>query len=131
MAQKAAVARASLELVRGRGTSANGSVTATVDSAGRLRDLNFTAVAYKSGTQLPKLVLEATRNAERDALKQTREIMRPITSDSRVQASLAAAREVVGNAAAPAPAQHRMTEEEIQAADDAYFERMNERGWNP
>ncbi|WP_406230024.1 hypothetical protein [Nocardia sp. NBC_01009] len=38
--------------------------------------------------------------------------------------------ETLGPADAAADSPKAMTEEEIQAADDAYFERMNQRGWN-
>jgi hypothetical protein len=56
--------------------------------------------------------------------------MRPITDDPRVKASMNAAREVVGHTSAETPEHAPMTEDEIRAADDAYFERMNQRGWN-
>ncbi|WP_083885532.1 YbaB/EbfC family nucleoid-associated protein [Nocardia thailandica] len=58
-----------LQQVTGIGTAANGRVTATVDAAGRLRDLRLTPAAYRHRDRLPTLILQATASAEDDAAR--------------------------------------------------------------
>ncbi|WP_024803056.1 YbaB/EbfC family nucleoid-associated protein [Nocardia sp. BMG51109] len=125
---KAARVKADLAAIRGTGTAANGTITAVVDSAGHLRALTLPANTTRLGNQLSRLILEATAAAEKDARHKSTQAMRPLTSDHRVENGLRTIRETFD------PRQTRqhdrpMTEEEIQAADDAYFERMNRGGW--
>ena len=125
---KANRVKAELKKITGSGTAANGTITATVDSAGHLRDLKLPANTTRLGSKLPRLILEATAAAEKDARQKTTQAMRPLTDDHRVENGLRTIRETLGT---ESPPQQRrpMTEEEIQAADDAYFERMNRGGW--
>ncbi|MQY22291.1 YbaB/EbfC family nucleoid-associated protein [Nocardia macrotermitis] len=125
---KADLVRTTMAKIQGVGKAANGTIVATVDAAGHLRDLHLPRDTSRLGTQLAQLILEATAAAERDAAKQAAAATRPLTSDPRVQAGLEAIRETFPSTDEPAK-RKPMTEAEIQAADDAYFERMNGTGW--
>ncbi|WP_433664718.1 YbaB/EbfC family nucleoid-associated protein [Nocardia sp. CA-128927] len=123
---KAHQVRSALARVRGKGTAGNGAVTAIVDSNGRLRDLRLSREALRYGDRLAELILQATADAETDAATKAQQATRPLTDDHRVQAGLAT---VTGIIEEPASAPRQpMSEDEIRAADDAYFERLN-RGW--
>ncbi|MGW5514041.1 YbaB/EbfC family nucleoid-associated protein [Nocardia africana] len=127
---KAAQVKAELAAITGTGTAANGTIIATVDSAGHLRELKLPRDTARLGNQLAPLILQATAQAENDARRQSAAALRILTSDDRVVAGLKTIRETLSTPD-PQPQQQRpMTEEEIQAADDAYFERMNRSGWN-
>ncbi|MFX0573053.1 YbaB/EbfC family nucleoid-associated protein [Nocardia nepalensis] len=123
---KASQVRSALARVRGKGTAGNGSITAVVDSAGRLRDLRLSREALRYGDRLAELILQATAEAETDAAAKAAQATRPLSDDRRVQAGLSTVAEIIEEPAS-AP-QRSMSEEEIQAADDAYYERLN-RGW--
>ncbi|MGY2126392.1 YbaB/EbfC family nucleoid-associated protein [Nocardia gipuzkoensis] len=130
MKAKASVVKTALDRIRGTGTAGNGTVTAIVDSAGHLRDLKLTRDAHRWGDRLASLILQATAIAEQDAAAKAEKAMHPLIHDERVEAGIKTIREAFGQAE-PRPKPPRpMTEEEIQAADDAYFERMNRQGWN-
>ncbi|MVU81037.1 hypothetical protein GPX89_27790 [Nocardia sp. ET3-3] len=124
---RAAKVQAELTRIRGTGTAANGTITAIVDSGGRLRDLKLPTNVARLGTELSDLILQATAAAEEDAQNQAAQALRPLTSDERVQNGLNAIRKDLKTLnSAPKP----RTEEEFQAADDAYYQRMNRNGWN-
>ncbi|MFD4433593.1 hypothetical protein [Nocardia sp. NPDC058497] len=78
------------------------------------------------GDRLAGLIVEATANAERDAATKSERATLPLTEDSRVTAGMKSVRETFGQTE---PTMTPMTDAEIQAADDAYFERLNGRGW--
>jgi len=126
---KTAHVKAELAKITGTGTAANGTIIATVDSAGHLRDLTLPRDTARLGTQLAPLILQATAQAENDARQKAATALRPLTTDDRVASGLQTIRETLGAADAQPQPRRPMTEEEIQAADDAYFERMNRRGW--
>lgn len=129
MQVKAARVQAELKEIRGTGTAANGTIVATVDSAGHLRDLKLPSNPGRLGNQLASLILQATAAAEKDAAKKTTQAIRPLTGDERVQAGLKTIRETFGKREQSTQQARPMTEAEIQAADDAYFELMNRGGW--
>ncbi|WP_405160790.1 YbaB/EbfC family nucleoid-associated protein [Nocardia sp. NBC_01499] len=116
-----------LASIRGTGTAGNGTITAIVDSAGHLRDLKLSPDALRFGSRLPGMIVQATAAAEKDAAAKANAAMRPLTSDHRVEAGMQTIRETLGQAPPPSP--RPMTDEEIQAADDAYFEQRNQHGW--
>ncbi|MBF6302992.1 YbaB/EbfC family nucleoid-associated protein [Nocardia amamiensis] len=130
MKTKASQVKSALGRVRGTGTAGNGTVTAIVDSAGHLRDLELTRDALRWGDRLASLILQATAAAEKDAAAKAEQAMHPLIHDERVEAGIKTIRETFGQAEPRTKPPRPMTEEEIQAADDAYFERMNRQGWN-
>ncbi|MGW4326000.1 YbaB/EbfC family nucleoid-associated protein [Nocardia sp. NPDC004573] len=130
MKNKASQVKSALSRIRGIGTAGNGAITAIVDSAGHLRDLNLTRDAHRWGDRLASLILQATTAAERDAATKAEKAMRPLIHDERVEAGIKTIRETFGQAESRTKPTRPMTEDEIQAADDAYFERMNRQGWN-
>ncbi|WP_433754671.1 YbaB/EbfC family nucleoid-associated protein [Nocardia sp. CA-135398] len=127
---KTSQVQAAIAKIRGTGTAGNGTITAIVDSAGHLRDLKLTRDATRWGDRLASMILQATADAEQDAAAKVNKAMRPLTHDPRVQAGTNAIREAFGQVAPESQPPKAMTEDEIQAADDAYFERMNQRGWS-
>ncbi|WP_327116632.1 YbaB/EbfC family nucleoid-associated protein [Nocardia sp. NBC_01730] len=128
MKTKAAQVQAALAEIRGTATAGNGAITAIVDSGGHLRDLKLHRGALQLGDKLAGMILQATAAAERDAAAKAELALRPLTQDQRVEAGMRTIRETLGRPEAPAP--KALTEEEIQAADDAYFARRNQQGWN-
>lgn len=125
---KADLVRTTMAKIQGIGKAANGTIIATVDAAGHLRALHLPRDAHRLGPQLAELILEATAAAERHAAKQAATATQPLTSDPRIRDGLEAIRETFPDT--PEPSKRKpMTEAEIQAADDAYFERMNRTGW--
>lgn len=127
---KTSQVQATIAKIRGTGTAGNGTITAIVDSAGHLRDLKLTRDATRWGDRLASMILQATADAERDAAAKVQKAMRPLTHDPRFQAGAEAIREAFGQVDPVSQLPKAMTEDEIQAADDAYFERMNQRGWS-
>ncbi|MBF6150216.1 YbaB/EbfC family nucleoid-associated protein [Nocardia nova] len=130
MKTKAAQVKTALATITGIGTAANGAIVATVDAAGHLRDLKLPRDTARLGPQLATLILQATAEAENDAHHKSAAAVRPLTSDDRVASGLKTIRETLGAADSDSTPHRVITEEEIQAADDAYFERMNRGGWN-
>ncbi|MEU1958461.1 hypothetical protein [Nocardia sp. NPDC019304] len=115
-----------IQAVRGRCETRG--ITIEVNANGDITTLHIAPGAMKwSSTQLTNALLECHRQAQADAAIRVRKAAR--TVDPRIDAELQQLR----NMAAPEPTKpHRppLTEEEIQAADDAYFERMNRHGWS-
>jgi len=117
-----------LRRITGTGTAGEGTVTAVVDAAGHLRDLRLTPAAYRHGDRLPGLILKATAAAENDAARQTHAAQQPLLQDPLLAEGIRAMDETLG-LHTPAVAETPMSADEITAADDAYFERMNQQGW--
>ncbi|MGY5309182.1 YbaB/EbfC family nucleoid-associated protein [Nocardia gipuzkoensis] len=130
MKTRANQVKSALSRIRGIGIAGNGAITAIVDSAGHLRDLKLTRDAHRWGDRLASLILQATAAAEKDAAAKAEKVMGPLIHDERVEAGIKTIRETFGQAEPRTKPPTPMTEEEIQAADDAYFERMNRQGWN-
>jgi hypothetical protein len=109
-----------------RGRSTVRGVAVEVDTAGAITHLHIPATAMKgTGAQLGDVLIEVHRRARVDAQAKAEQLMR--TADPRLRAGI---QELRGEPApAPATQPKPMTEEEVQAADDAYFERMNKQGW--
>ncbi|WP_039804519.1 YbaB/EbfC family nucleoid-associated protein [Nocardia araoensis] len=120
--------RSVLAHIRGTGTAANGTITAIIDASGHLRDLKLPRDAHRWGDKLAQLILHATAAAERDAATKVDKAMQPLLRGERVKAGIEAIRETFAQVGPPLNATTAMTEEEVQAADDAYFERLNRRG---
>ncbi|MGW5456996.1 YbaB/EbfC family nucleoid-associated protein [Nocardia sp. NPDC003979] len=118
-----------LRTIVGTGTAGNGAITAIVDASGRLRDLKLGRSAFQLGSQLPEAILRAAAAAEKDAAIQTERAIQPLVSDERITVGMKAIQETFEAVDRRAAPQRAMTDEEVQAADDAYFERMNSRGW--
>ncbi|MGY5310132.1 YbaB/EbfC family nucleoid-associated protein [Nocardia gipuzkoensis] len=114
-----------LQAVRGR--SETRGITIEVNATGDITTLQIAPGAMKwSNTQLTNALLDCHRQAQADAATKAKQAAQTI--DPRISASL----QQLQNMAATEPRQQRqlpMTEEEIQAADDAYFERMNRPAW--
>ncbi|MFJ4653914.1 YbaB/EbfC family nucleoid-associated protein [Nocardia sp. NPDC088792] len=126
---RAVEVQAALAQVRGTGTAANGTIIATSDAAGRLRDLKLPTDVARLGAELAGLIIQATTAAQQDAQTQATRALLPLTGDERVQAGLNAIREdfdTLTRAQAPKP----MTTEETQAATEAAFQQRNRTGWN-
>ncbi|MBU3063126.1 YbaB/EbfC family nucleoid-associated protein [Nocardia sp. NEAU-G5] len=130
MQQKVDVVRAALRRIKVRASSRNGELGVTVDAQGHVRDIHLTAQALRLGeNRLAQVLLETIQRAEADAARQAVEAARPLTDDRLIAEAVKEARHMTtGKSSAGPPARQPMTEEEIQAADDAYFERLN-RGW--
>ncbi|MCM6774490.1 YbaB/EbfC family nucleoid-associated protein [Nocardia sp. CDC159] len=111
--------------VRGRGETRG--VTVEVDAAGDITSLQIAPAAMRwHNNQLSTAITDCHRRARADAKAKAERIMQ--RADPRLQAPL---RELFGGNDSPQkpPPRRPMTEAEIQAADDAYFERMNRSGW--
>ncbi|MEU4651718.1 YbaB/EbfC family nucleoid-associated protein [Nocardia fluminea] len=119
---KANKVQTAMAKVRGTGTAGNGAISATVDAAGHLRDLKLPRDAHRLGDRLASLILEAAANAERDAAAKSAAAALPLTEDSRVMKGLKSVRETFGQPARPVTP---LTDAEVEAADDAYFARLN------
>jgi DNA-binding protein YbaB len=128
MQTRVAKIRSALARIRGTGTAAHGTITATVDASGHLRDLQLPRDAHRWGDKLAQLILNATTAAEHDAATKVDKLMQPLVHDERVKAGMTAILETFDRPGTP-HATTTMSEAEIQAADDAYFERMNREGW--
>ncbi|WP_067682357.1 YbaB/EbfC family nucleoid-associated protein [Nocardia miyunensis] len=131
MQRKVNEVHAALARIRVRASSRNGELGVTVDAQGHVQDIRLTARALGLGEKrLAHVLLETIQHAEADAARQAGEAARPLTGDPRIAATMTEARRMItGGAEGKRPPPRAMTEQEIQAADDAYFERMNRRGW--
>lgn len=125
---KAARVQANLKKIRGTGTAANGTIVATVDSAGHLRGLTLPPNTTRFGSQLSLLILEATAAAEKDAARKSAHAVRP-SPQTTVSRLTTAIRATLNQHDRVTQQPRALTEDEIQAADDAYFEKMNGNGW--
>ncbi|MEU2032783.1 YbaB/EbfC family nucleoid-associated protein [Nocardia amamiensis] len=110
--------------VRGRGEVRGVSVE--VNAAGDITNLQIAPGAMRwHNSQLTSVLLDCHRRARADAKAKAEQIVR--RADPRLQQPL---RQLFAQAdSASKPESRQATEAEIQAADDAYFERMNRRGW--
>ncbi len=101
-------------------------IAVEVNGSGDIINLQIAPGAMRwTSEQLSSTLRTCHRKARADA---TRKIDRLIgQADSRIRQQVQHAR---GSQAAPAgPPRRPKTEEEIQAADDAYFQRMNDGDW--
>ncbi|MBU3066401.1 YbaB/EbfC family nucleoid-associated protein [Nocardia sp. NEAU-G5] len=128
--QKVDVVRAALCRIKVRASSRNGELGVTVNAQGHVRDIHLTAQALRLGeTRLAQVLLETIQRAEADAARQAADAARPLTDDRLISETMEEARRMTtGKSSAEPPTRRPMSEQEIQAADDAYFERLN-RGW--
>ncbi|MGF6884853.1 DNA-binding protein YbaB [Nocardia sp. GAS34] len=128
--QKVDAVRSALRRIKVRASSRNGELGVTVNAQGHVRDIHLTAQALRLGeNRLAQVLLETIRRAEKDARQQAAEAARPLTGDPRIADTIQEARRMTTTqTSGKSPARQAMTEEEIQTADDAYFERLN-RGW--
>jgi hypothetical protein len=109
--------------VRGRG-EVHG-VTVEVAANGDITNLQISPGAMRwTSDQLTRALLDCHHKARADAKVKVERLVHE--SDPGVRDHLL---RLQGVPAAPEPQHQPMTEEEIQAADDAYFERMNRGGW--
>lgn len=111
--------------IRGRGEARG--VVVEVNAAGDITNLQIApGVMRWSSAQLTSTLLDCHRQARTDAAAETERLLQ--RADPRLSSQI---RELT-NEAASVPSRagsgQPMTDDEIQAADDAYFERLN-RGW--
>lgn len=117
--------------IRVRATSRGGELGVTVDAQGHVQDIQLTTRALQLGEKrLAQVLMDTIQQAEADAARQARKAARPLTGDPRIAETMKDLRRMTtGQTDLEPPPPRVMTEEQIQAADDAYFERMNRRGW--
>ncbi|QIS18546.1 hypothetical protein F6W96_09835 [Nocardia terpenica] len=109
--------------VRGRGMMQN--VLIEVDADGDITNLQISPAAMRwTSAQLTSVILDCHRKARADASAKVVRIARK--ADPRISRQL---QQLHGASEASQPERRPMTEAEIQAADDEYFERMNRLGW--
>nr|WP_221333788.1 YbaB/EbfC family nucleoid-associated protein [Nocardia transvalensis] len=112
-----------LEKVRGRAETRG--VTVEVDAHGDITTLQIARGAMRwNNTQLESTLLDCYRRARADVKAEVQEIARK--ADPRLRQPI---HELLADTPSVSDTRRPRTEEEIQAADDAYFERMNRRGW--
>ncbi|MBF6370418.1 YbaB/EbfC family nucleoid-associated protein [Nocardia puris] len=116
--------RAAVAAIRGRADKHG--VTVEVDARGDITDLRISPAAMRtSHTQLSTAITDTYRAARADASAKVNRALR--SADPRLRA---AAEQLKTARSQPNTAPSRpMTEDEIQAADDAFFERRNRDGW--
>lgn len=132
MQRKVDAVQAAIGRISVRASSRNGELGVTVDAQGHVRDVHLTAQALRLGeNRLAQVLLETIQHAETDAARQAAKAARPLTGDPAIAEAIKEVRRMTADRsdAGAASARRAMTEAEIQAADDAYFERMNRRGW--
>lgn len=119
------IQRGSLQLssavaaVRGRGETRG--VAVEVDAGGDIINLQIAPGAMKwTSTQLTAAILDCHRKARADARTQVQHHLK--SADPRIREQFDRLRETPSK---PTP----MSPEEVEAADDAYFKRMNRGGW--
>ncbi|CAM4522049.1 hypothetical protein NONI108955_42105 [Nocardia ninae] len=100
-------------------------ITIEVNAGGDITTLHIAPAAMRWSTaQLTNALLDCHRRARADVRAKTEEVAR--TADPRLRSQL---QEILGTTENPPAEQRRtLTEEQVQAADDAYFERINQ-GW--
>ncbi|ATL69038.1 hypothetical protein [Nocardia terpenica] len=109
--------------VRGRGVMQD--VFIEVNADGDITDLQIAPGAMRWTTaQLTSVILDCHRKARADARAKVERLVRK--ADPRIRSQL---QQLHGASEASQPERRPMTEAEIQAADDEYFERMNRLGW--
>ncbi len=109
--------------IRGRGEVRG--VTVQIDASGDITDLHIAPAAMRwTSNQLSQALIDCHRKARADAKAKTQRLINK--ADPRIHEHLRRVREASPE---PAPESRLRTEAEIQAADDAYFERMNRHGW--
>ncbi|WP_435593876.1 hypothetical protein [Nocardia sp. bgisy118] len=111
-----------------RGRSQIPGLAVEVDAHGTITDLRITPGAMRwTNTQLAKAITDTHRRARADATAKTDRLLQ--TADPRIRHAAEQLRSEP--TPTPSPADPRpMSEKEIQAADDAYFEQRNREGWN-
>ncbi|MFQ6331607.1 hypothetical protein ACLMAL_36555 (plasmid) [Nocardia sp. CWNU-33] len=108
-------------VVRGRGEVPG--VLVEVDADGDITDLRIAPGAMRwPGHQLTTALLNCHRKARADAKASAERLLSK--ADPRIHDQFQRLH------SEQTPEDQRPSEDEIQAADDAYFERMNQRGWN-
>ncbi|WP_327097351.1 YbaB/EbfC family nucleoid-associated protein [Nocardia vinacea] len=114
---------AAIAVVRGR-SEARG-VLVEVDADGDLTDLQIAPGAMHSpGSQLAAVLRDCHRKARADAKAKVKHLVNK--ADPRIRDQL---ERLGGEQKTPDEQREPKSEDEIQAADDAYFERMNQQGW--
>jgi DNA-binding protein YbaB len=104
--------------VRGRGEVRG--ITVEVDPGGDITRLSIAPGMMRgSAEQLTAALLECHRRARQDAAARTQQILDKADPQLRIE------RNKLLSSNRTAPAAKAMTEAEIQAADDAYFARIN------
>ncbi|RJO77663.1 hypothetical protein D5S18_07980 [Nocardia panacis] len=108
--------------VRGQGEIPG--VRVEVNAAGDITNLQIAPGAMRwTSAQLTKSLLDCHQQARTDARTRAERLARK--ADPRLSKGISELHQT------PEPTTPRpLTEEEIQAADDAYFDRMNRHGWN-
>ncbi|WP_109523597.1 MULTISPECIES: hypothetical protein [Nocardia] len=110
-----------------RGRSEIRGLTVEVDVTGEITSLQIAPGAMQwSSTQLSSALLDCHRRARADAATKVEQLLQGV--DPRLRAGI---EELRGDHDRKKPEPRgQMSEDEIQAADDAYYERRNTQGWN-
>ncbi|MBW0273070.1 hypothetical protein ATM97_23585 [Nocardia sp. MH4] len=113
-----------LSRLRGHGTARG--ITVEVDATGDITSLRIAPGAMSwSAAQLSHVLVECHRSARTDIKAQAARLLQ--AADPQLRAGIEELQADSSNLASTAPA--AMTEAEIQAADDAYFARLNGEDW--
>ncbi|GAA5096938.1 hypothetical protein [Nocardia iowensis] len=111
-----------LGAVRGRGETRG--VLVEVDAEGEITNLQIAPGAMRwSSSQLTATLLDCHRTARADAKTKVTSLLSK--ADSRIHNQFGRLR----GESAPGNQRRQPSDEEIQAADDEYFERRNRDGW--
>ncbi|WP_433685459.1 YbaB/EbfC family nucleoid-associated protein [Nocardia sp. CA-119907] len=113
-----------IAVVRGRGEVRG--VLVEVDADGDITDIQIAPGAMRSpGSQLAAVLRDCHRKARAEAKAKVKHLVNK--ADPRIRDQL----QHLGSGEQKTPDEQRWprSEAEIQAADDAYFERMNQHGW--
>ncbi|KZM69325.1 YbaB/EbfC family nucleoid-associated protein [Nocardia terpenica] len=100
-------------------------VTVEIDVRGEITDLQIAPAAMRwPSSQLSQAIIDSYRKARADAKTKAEQLIRK--TDPRIREQLLQTRQTSADLE---PERRPKTEAEIQAADDAYYEQMNRRGW--
>ncbi|WP_433755813.1 YbaB/EbfC family nucleoid-associated protein [Nocardia sp. CA-135398] len=114
---------AAIAVVRGR-SEARG-VLVEVDADGDITDLQIAPGAMRSpSSQLTAVLRDCHRKARADAKAKVKHLVNK--ADPRIRDQL---QRLGSGQKTPVEQREPKSEAEIQADDDAYFERMNQQGW--
>ncbi|WP_329405699.1 hypothetical protein OG563_28500 [Nocardia vinacea] len=114
---------AAIAVVRGHGEVRG--VLVEVDADGEITDLQIAPGAMRSpGSQLAAVLRDCHRKARADAKAKVKHLVNK--ADPRIRDQL---QRLGSEQKTPDERREQKSEAEIQDADDAYFERMNQQGW--
>ncbi|RDI43317.1 YbaB/EbfC family nucleoid-associated protein [Nocardia mexicana] len=109
--------------VRGRGELRG--INVEVNADGDITSLQIAPGAMRwTSSQLTTALLDCHRHARTDARNKVKRLTRK--ADPRIREQL---NQLQGKQHTPDPPRRPLSDDEAEAADDAYFQRMNRSGW--